>query len=134
MSNTNQSTQADFEEVWEVSVGKDKFHINEKQVQVLKKAMDEGNRGTIWFKDFAISIPHIQTVTLISRTIKNRIESHATEEIISEEEQFRVRAKMEAFKHKFIEVNSMPKKMTQQEINTRRNELLDQAERLQKMN
>lgn len=133
MSNTDQSTQQEYEEVWLVNLGKEKYQVNEKQIKVLKRAMEEGHRGVIWFDSFAISVPHIQSISLISKTIKNKIETNFDFEV-SEEEREKVRKAMTEFRKAFIGTHAVPKKMTKQEINTRRNELLDQAERLEKLN
>ncbi len=65
----------EFEESWEVNIGKEKYILNEKQIEILKKADLEGHRGLVWFDKFAISIPHIQSVYRISRKVKSEIES-----------------------------------------------------------
>lgn len=68
METTNAALmQAEFEEVWEVSVGKEVFTINDKQMELLKEATLKGQRGMIWFDRFAISIPHIQSVYRIGK-------------------------------------------------------------------
>lgn len=59
--------QQDYHEEWEVVVEKDRFILNEKQIDVLKKAMNSGMRGVVWFDKFAISIPHVKSATLMRR-------------------------------------------------------------------
>ncbi len=48
---------------WVVTVGKEKFYLNGKQIQVIKNADKMGMRGMVWFDKFAISIPHIQSIS-----------------------------------------------------------------------
>lgn len=43
---------------WVVSVGENHFDLTPKQAEVLKEAMSQQQK-IIWFRDFAISIPHI---------------------------------------------------------------------------
>jgi len=76
MSTRNEeSTQVEYSEQWGVVAGKDVFTLDEKQIQVLKQADLNGHRGIVWFSKFAISIPHIQAIYLISRQIKNQLTS-----------------------------------------------------------
>lgn len=42
---------------------KQEFVLSEKEIEVLKQASAQGNRGLVWFKGFAISIAHIQSIT-----------------------------------------------------------------------
>ena len=72
MKDIKQLTQAKFDEKWEVTVGRDKFCLNEKQIVILKDAMEKGNRGVIWFSDMAISIAHIVSISLISKKTKSK--------------------------------------------------------------
>ena len=51
-----------FENHWIVSMGKEVFTLNQKEAEVLHKATVAGVRGIVWFDDFAISIPHIQSI------------------------------------------------------------------------
>lgn len=55
------------EEEWEVSTGKETFVLSPQQFELLKKAMESGQRGMIFFKDFGISIPHISHTKLRRR-------------------------------------------------------------------
>ncbi|MCG3204022.1 MAG: hypothetical protein KCHDKBKB_00711 [Elusimicrobia bacterium] len=57
----------DYHEEWEVIVEKDRFLLNEKQIKVLKDAMNNGMRGVVWFDKFAISIPHVKSAYLKRR-------------------------------------------------------------------
>lgn len=74
MSTKNEaSTQVEYDEQWGVVAGKEVFTLDEKQIQILKQADTSGHRGIVWFSKFAISIPHIQAIYLISRQIKNQL-------------------------------------------------------------
>lgn len=72
------STQVISEE-WAVVVGKEVFYLNEKQIQLLKKADLSGQRGILWFDEFAISIPHIQSIYLTSKRYQKPLEISAGE-------------------------------------------------------
>ena len=54
-----------FKNIWLVTCGKSDFELNQEQAQLLKDATVKGMRGIIWFDDFAISIPHIQSITRV---------------------------------------------------------------------
>ncbi len=51
-----------FENEWHVVVDKNVFILNQDEAEVLHKATVGGGRGIVWFEDFAISIPHIQSI------------------------------------------------------------------------
>jgi len=68
-----ESMQAEYSEQWGVVAGKEVFTLDENQIQVLKQADLNGHRGIVWFSKFAISIPHIQAIYLISRQIKTQL-------------------------------------------------------------
>jgi hypothetical protein len=48
---------------WLIKIGRDSFKISNEQMEILKKATQDGNINIVWFKDFAISIPHIESIT-----------------------------------------------------------------------
>ncbi len=54
-------------ERWVVVVDKNQFVLDGNELQVLRNANQAGNRGMVWFRDFAISIPHISCIYLESR-------------------------------------------------------------------
>jgi len=63
MTKNEQSTlQTSNEGMWAVDVGRETFVLTDKQKEVLKQATKAGNRGIVWFDEFAISIPHIQSI------------------------------------------------------------------------
>lgn len=68
----DQSTLAIFEpdEVWEVRTQDKTYRLTGTQAQGLKEATSQGLRGLIWFKDFAISIPHITSVSKLQKSKK----------------------------------------------------------------
>jgi len=51
-----------FKNEWHVSVGKENFILNQEEAEVLHRATISGGRGIVWFENFAISIPHIQSI------------------------------------------------------------------------
>jgi len=69
------------EEEWEVSTGKQTFELKPNQISLLKEATKAGKLGIVWFRDFAISIPHIVYIKLkrreyfklISEDVKQKI-------------------------------------------------------------
>ena len=63
-----QTFEAD--EKWEVKTQDKTYMLTGKQAEVLKNATGQGLRGLIWFKDFAISIPHITSVEKIEDSQK----------------------------------------------------------------
>jgi hypothetical protein len=67
-----ESTLAIFEEdeKWEVKTQDKIYHLTGKQAQALKELTNSGSRGLIWFRDFAISIPHITSVQRIEDSKK----------------------------------------------------------------
>jgi hypothetical protein len=48
-------------------VGNEKFSLTPKQVAILREASTAGNRGLVFFDDFAISIPHISHIKIKRR-------------------------------------------------------------------
>jgi hypothetical protein len=68
MATSEESMQVTCEEIWIVNVGNEKTELTSKEVEILKAASTSGQRGIVWFKDRAISIPHIQSVTMKKRT------------------------------------------------------------------
>lgn len=99
-----ESTQPEFEEEWGVQVGKELFVLNERQVKLLKEADLSGQRGIIWFEKFAISIPHIQSIWLISRRIKNQLPAGAKQEEpeMTLEQRERVRKRLQEMKEQLF--------------------------------
>lgn len=104
METNEESTQAVFEEEWGVQIGKELFVLNGKQIKLLKEADISGQRGIIWFDNFAISIPHIQSIWLINRRIKNQLPEGAKpdEPIRTAEEQERISKKIQEIKQKLM--------------------------------
>ena len=43
-------------------MGRETFTLNQEEAEVLHKATVSGVRGMVWFDNFAISIPHIQSI------------------------------------------------------------------------
>ena len=70
-------TQAIFDdELWEVKTHDKTHRLTGKQAQMLKSATTQGLRGLIWFDGFAISIPHITSVTRIKQS-KSKLEKQS---------------------------------------------------------
>ncbi len=104
METNEESTQPVFEEEWGVQVGKELFVLNERQIKLLKEADLSGQRGIIWFDKYAISIPHIQSILLLSRRIKNQLTagSKPEEPVMTDEERERVRKKIQEIREKLM--------------------------------
>jgi len=61
-----------YRESWVVKVGKEAFFLDEKQIVILKEAMKQKERW-VSFKDFILSIPHIECIYLNSREIADQL-------------------------------------------------------------
>lgn len=70
-------TSATFEpdELWEVKAQNKTYRLSGKQAQALKELTNSGSRGLVWFKNFAISIPHITSVEKIKNSAHKRLEA-----------------------------------------------------------
>jgi hypothetical protein len=104
METSEESTQGIYEEEWGVQVGKEVFSLNGKQIKLLREADLAGQRGIVWFERFAISIPHIQSIWLISRHIKNQLEAgeRPEEPMMTDEDRERARKKIQEMKKQFM--------------------------------
>lgn len=63
---------ATFKETWIVRIGKEVFQLDEKQIIVLREAMKRNERW-VHFKNFILSVPHIESIYLLSREIANQL-------------------------------------------------------------
>lgn len=94
MQTKPESTQASFNEVWEVTVGKQVFRLNGEQVAVLKKADTNGHRGLVWFGALGISIPHISSIERVEKRPKNALTAGTQNDIrIDPKQMDKIRAK-----------------------------------------
>lgn len=110
MNGNGQSMQQDYSEEWAVIAGNETFVLDENQVQILKQATLEGQRGLIWFEKFAISIPHIQAIYRMSRTLKNQLEAGETKEReFTEEEREANRERIQKIKEGFLQKHGITK-------------------------
>lgn len=66
------------DELWEVKTHDKTHRLTGKQAQILKDATTQGLRGLVWFNGFAISIPHITSVTRIKQS-KSKLEKQSKE-------------------------------------------------------
>jgi len=103
------STQVEYKEQWGVAAGKESFVLDEKQIQILKQADLKGHRGIVWFEKFAISIPHIQSIYLISRQIKNQLMAGEVEKEQTPEERKRAREAVEKARRELIKKGILKK-------------------------
>lgn len=99
MTGNGESTQPQYSEQWAVIVDRKEYVLNEKEIEILRGADQSGMRGMIWFKDFAISIPHISSIYLNDRRIKLQFESPKEVEQ-NEEEKQRIEKLKEQIKQK----------------------------------
>lgn len=120
-------------EEWTVIINKSKYVLNDKQAKMLKEQIAVGNRGTVLFDKFSIPIPFIEEFYLSNKYPDPSTPTLASENKyeVKEEEKKKVSDAMEDFKKKFFGVHKVPRtRMTNQEVNTRRNKLLDQGKEL----
>lgn len=109
MIKNEQLTQPDCSEKWAVCVGKETFLLNKKQIKVLKEATKAGNRGIIWFDNFGISIPHIQSIYIIKRTFNNQLSSsNEFSNELTDEQRKEIRKKIREMKKKLGFILKMP--------------------------
>lgn len=121
-------------EEWTVVINKTKYPLNDKESKILKEQIAKGNRGTILFDKFSINIPYIEEFYLSGKypDESNMIASENKYEVTPEEKQ-KVEDAMQKFRKGFFGTHKVPRaKMTNQEINTRRNKLIDQGEEVDK--
>lgn len=85
MTPNEPSMPVTYKEEWEVRVDRVTYTLNERQLSLLKDAMLAGQHGMVWFDKFAISIPHISSIALISRE-KNQLKFSRPNARISEED------------------------------------------------
>ena len=117
-----------YTEEWTVVVNKTKYPLNEKQANILREKIAQGSRGIVVFDDFSISIPFIEEFYLSDKIYDVLPEINSTnEQKITEEERQRTRDLIEEFKKRFFDKHKVKQPLTPEEINTRRNELLDQV-------
>ena len=94
--------QQKYSEEWVVLIDKEAFTLSKKQLELLKEATKQNQRGLIWFGDFAISIPHIKAIYLKSRRLDdlNQIEAPKPREWTEEDEE-NAKKKLAEMKDKF---------------------------------
>lgn len=63
-----------YKEEWIVKIGKEVFILDEKQILILREAMKRNERW-VSFKNFIISVPHIECIYLSNRVNENQIEA-----------------------------------------------------------
>jgi hypothetical protein len=68
----------DDDELWEVKTHDKTHKLSGKQAQILKNATTQGLRGLVWFDSFAISIPHITSVSRI-KVSKSKLKKERAE-------------------------------------------------------
>lgn len=59
---------------------KKEYSLDQDEIKILQAADQAGHRGLIWYDKFAISVPHISSIYLNYRRIKNQIEAGSTED------------------------------------------------------
>ena len=63
-----------FKEEWVVRIGKEVFILSGDQMIALREAMKKGERW-VNFDKFILSVPHIESIYLLSRINENQIEA-----------------------------------------------------------
>lgn len=103
------STPQIYEEYWEVDVGKKKYILNKKQIEILKQASVSGKRGLIWFDKYAISIPHIQSISYLRRELKNKPKNKYEKIEMSEEERKKAKKELDKIRKNLSKILSVKK-------------------------
>lgn len=99
MSHEKQALMPNTSDKWVIEVGKKKYEASTEMIELIKKADQQGHRGMIWFKNFSISIPHIQSIYKLDKPPKSFREEHPEMlEEVSEEQRQANRAKIEEIK------------------------------------
>lgn len=57
---------------WLIRCDRQEYEISGKQLNLIKKASENNLRGMVWFKKFAISIPHISSIYLVGRKVPRK--------------------------------------------------------------
>lgn len=67
MSTGNEALTLATSDKWVIRVGKEAYQGDEAMVDLIKQADKSGHRGMIHFKNFSVSIPHIQSMQKITK-------------------------------------------------------------------
>ena len=119
-----------YHEEWIAVVNKTKYTLNEKHADLLKDRMTKGDKSPIFFKDFTIFPAFVEEFYLNEKVYDILPQLSFENEIkIDEAEKARVRARIDKFRKDFFKEHEIKQPKTLEEINKRRNELLDQAEK-----
>lgn len=54
---------------WVVRCDRQEYEVSGKQLNIIREASKQNIRGMVWFKKFAISIPHISSIHLVGRDL-----------------------------------------------------------------
>ena len=118
-----------YKEIWIAVVNKTKYTLNEDQANLLRERMAKGDKSPILFKEFTIFPAFVEEFYLSEKIYdKSKLLSSETKQEPSEDEKLKVQKMMEEFKKEFFAKHKVKQPMTPEEINSRRNKLLDQAE------
>lgn len=63
-----------YTENWVVIVNKNEYHLTKAQAEVLKSEIHSGNRGMIFFGDFAINIPFVEEFYLAEKIMNPKFQ------------------------------------------------------------
>lgn len=117
-----------YREEWTAIVNKTKYVLNEEQANLIKSAIARNNNGKILFPEFTINMAYLEEFYLSNKIYdKSTLLPHKTHQEPSLEEAKRVQEKIEKFKKEFFAKHKVKQPLTPEEVNTRRNKLLDQA-------
>lgn len=99
-----------FIETWIVVINKTKYSLTQNQAELLRRAINSGNRGIITFDQFSISIPYIEEFYLESKTLnpKYQLEQGEIPEI-SEEQRQRNLKKIEELRNNLLRKKGIDK-------------------------
>lgn len=119
-----------YREEWTAIVNKNKYSLNEDQANLLRERMAKGDKSPIMFKEFTIFPAFVEEFYLSGKIYdKSKLISYETKQEPSVEEKVRVQKMMEKFKKDFFAKHNIKQPLTAEEVNSRRNKLLDQVEK-----
>lgn len=130
----NMSNNKNYHEEWTAIVNKTKYTLTEEQGNILREEMANGKRGIVVFDNFTINIPFVEEFYLSNKIYDKQIKITApTERELTPEERKKAQERLSEIRLRLKKMKGIEpiRQMTEQEINKRRNKLLDQAGKIE---